>query len=410
MAALGAYVAVWRIPGARPLLITSIVARLGAGITSLAMVLLVAGATGRYTPAAIAAGAYAIAGALTSPLLGRLADRVGPTQVLRVTGVLHPLALVGLVLASLGTPALPVIWIFAALAGATYPPMTAAVRGAWNALTTPERGRDHLRTAAIAAESSLVEMIFVAGPVLVAGFVAFASPAAAILASAVTTLVGTLATAPSSPMRLPRPHAERVAVRGLGPLGLPGFGLLLVCIAGLGFSFGAAGVAVPAYASAHVDQHADSVAGLLLGVWGLGSALSGFWFGTRKPADGLARQFGWLLGAVAASFVVFALMPSVIALGVALVLGGCTIAPALIVGTMLIGRITPASMHTEAYTWVSTVSIMFSAVGSAVTGLLVDHGGLAASFLVAGAAIAVGALIAAWPSGGVSEAECLATS
>src|SRR5262249_55602421 len=106
-----------------------------------------------------------------------------------------------------------------------------------------------------------------------------------------------------------------------------------------------------AYAAAHVASGGDSVAGILLGIWGLGSAVSGVYFGRRRLSMALNRQLSWLLAAVALSFTVYAAMPTVVALGVALFAGGAMIAPALIVATMLIGRITPPSMHTEAYTW-----------------------------------------------------------
>jgi hypothetical protein len=151
------------------------------------------------------------------------------------------------------------------------------------------------------------------------------------------------------------------------------------------------------------------VAGILLGIWGLGSAISGVFFGTRRLSMALNRQLSWLLAAVALSFTVYAAMPTVLALGVALFAGGAMIAPALIVATMLIGRITPASMHTEAYTWSTTTSITFGAAGGALAGVLVDHRWVAAGFLAAGIAVAVGALVAGWPRGGVARAEALAT-
>src|SRR4029077_21268367 len=98
----------------------------------------------------------------------------------------------------------------------------------------------------------------------------------------------------------------------------------------------------------------------------------------------------------------------VIALGAALFAGGAVIAPALIVATMLIGRITPPSMHTEAYTWATTTSIMFGAVGGALAGVLVDHGRLPLAFLAPAVALAGAALVAGWPTGGVARAEALA--
>ena len=122
---------------------------------------------------------------------------------------------------------------------------------------------------------------------------------------------------------------------------------------------------------------------MLLGIWGVGSAIGGIWFGTRRPAMALPRQFAWLLSAVAASFLVLAVMPTPSSLGIALVIGGATIAPALTVETTLVGRIAPAAMLNEAYTWVVTVSVAGSAAGGAVAGTIVDQpGGLPWAFVV----------------------------
>src|ERR687894_2379220 len=100
MAALRQYLAVWRIPGAPIVLVVGVLARLGIGMTPLALLLLVEQATGRYAAAGLAAGVYALAGAALSPVAGRVADRIGPAPILLATAVAHPLALVGLLIAS----------------------------------------------------------------------------------------------------------------------------------------------------------------------------------------------------------------------------------------------------------------------------------------------------------------------
>lgn len=400
------YLGVWQVPGGPILLIVGIFARLGIGMTPLALLLLVQQATGRYAAAGLAGGVYALAGAMVSPIAGRIADRVGPSPVLLISAVLHPLGLVAVLVAVRGgTAALPWIVVAAGFAGATYPPLTAAIRRAWTDLTEPGTGRHALRPVAVAAETSLFEIVFVLGPLLVAAFVAGTSDArAAVIFAAAATLIGTGVIARLEVMRHRGRHPAEDTARGLGPLRVGGFPALLVCVAALGVAFGAVGVTVPAYAAQHGGG--ESLGGVLLGICGVGSVAGGFWFGTRRPAMALTRQFAWLLGAVGVSFGSLAFMPNPLYLGIALVIGGATIAPALTVENNLVGRIAPAAMLNEAYTWAVTVTVGGSAAGGAVAGAIVDQpGGLPWAFGFAGAVMAVAALIAAAPSGPMARAD-----
>ena len=404
MTALRQYLVVWRMPGARVLWPIGILARLGIGMTPLALLLLVESATGRYAAAGIAGASYAIAGAALSPVAGRLADRFGSRPVLITTGILHPVALAVLLIACRAT-VFPLIIAASAVAGATFPPATAAIRRAWTDMTEVGSGNHELRQAALAAETSLFELVFVLGPVLVSAFIVVTGgPAAAIVAAGTTTLIGTLWIARLPVMRRSHEHGTREQTRGLGPLKVSGFPALLACVFGLGIAFGAGGVIVPAYAEQH--GAGASLGGVLLGIWGLGSAVGGFWFGTRRPAMSLPKQFAGLLALVGVSFAMLAFMPTPVALAVGLVIGGATIAPALTVENNLVGRIAPASMLNEAFTWVVTVSVGGSAAGGALSGIIVDQpGGLPWAFLMAAAALLASAAIAGYPSGPMTRAD-----
>src|SRR5262249_53333440 len=111
----------------RRLLAVGAVSRLGMGMTPLALILCVIGAGNGFGAAGVATGVYGLAGAGAGPVVGRLLDRLGPSLLLRVMGTVNAVVMSSLWLASRSGLA----WTYLAggLAGATYPPLTAALRG-----------------------------------------------------------------------------------------------------------------------------------------------------------------------------------------------------------------------------------------------------------------------------------------
>jgi MFS family permease len=366
------------------------VARLGIAMTPLALLLLVAESTGRYAAGGLATACYAFAGVVVNPLAARLADRIGPAPVLRVGAVAHALALV--VLALLATAPLPVVLIVSALAGATYPPLTGAIRGAWT--TMMANGQ-----AALAAETSLFELIYVIGPLLVAALTrARDGYTPVLLVAAAVTLVGGLAIARVPVMSVPR-RATRGRMRRP-----PGFGTLLVCGGLLGAAFGAVTVGVPAFAAAHGGG--AGLGGVLLGVWAMGSAAGGIWYGTRRPPGTPSHRYAVLLALLGLGFLALVAVPGPGLLAVVLVVGGVAMAPALTVENHLVSRIAPGEMLNEAYTWVSTVAITSSAAGSAVAGGVIDWtSGVRWAFVLAGALTLAAALVAGRRGGALRRAD-----
>ena len=405
------YAQLWRVPGAPLLLTGGVVARLGQGVTVLAWILLVRETTSSFADASLVAAATSLATAAAAPVGGRLADRFGAARVLPWYGAAYAAAQLCLLAATLTGQPLPVLCALAALSGALFPATSPALRAAWTVLTADGTGRERIRSTAMAAESTLFELVFIIGPLLlsaamlVAGPLAgltgsragIAGPAAAIVLAAVCAAAGTAVLARGRAMRRLQPQGN-TPTRGMGPLRAPRMPALLLCAAGVAFSFGASPVAVAAFATTHDGDDAQAVTGILIAVWSLGSAAAGLWYGARPWQTPLPRQLTVLLAALAAGYAVWAVAPNSIVLGAALLPSGAVIAPAMTVQAGLMARIAPASMLTEAYTWLTTVNLTMAAAGSAVAGAIVDGPGAAiGGFAVCAVAAAVAAVVAAWP-------------
>jgi MFS family permease len=212
MISLRRYALAFAQPDLRRTFVSSILGRLPIGLTGLAILLLVQTSTDSFARGGAAAACYVIGLALTSPLLGRGIDRYGPRSILIASGLLFPSALLALITAVERNSILLAL-VFAGAAGATFPPITVCVR----TYLRRRLAEEGLLAAAYAAESVLIELIFIAGPMLVAGFVAFASAAAAVWFAAVCGLAGTLLFLRSPALRTW--HVElRTSRRLLGPL------------------------------------------------------------------------------------------------------------------------------------------------------------------------------------------------
>jgi MFS family permease len=381
---LRVYLDVLRTPSVGRLLGSAIVGRMPTAMAGLAIVLLVREAGGSYAVAGPVAGAYSVALALTSPLLGRLVDRVGQTRVL--VGCAAASALSFGALAAAGRTASPALLaVLAALAGASIPPVGACMRALWSELL------DHAGQlqAAFAVESTVQELIFVVGPPLVALLAAVFSPAAAVLGTAVLLLLGVSVFAATPASRAWRPR--RRAADWAGPLRSPGIRAVLATIVLLAGAFGTVEVTVVAGAE---QLGSRTLAGPLLALWAVGSMVGGLAFGSRASERGPERRMIGLLVLVVAGIALLAVATGLAQLGAGMILAGLGIAPAIACLYLLVDRLAPAGTVTEAFTWVTTAFATGFAAGNALGGTLVQHVGIDRAFLVAAAGVAAAALLA----------------
>jgi len=349
----------------------------------LALLLLVEQHTGSYAIAGLAAATYGLSIAASAPFYGRFADRRGASLLLLVTAAIFPFLLAGLVATVVLEAPLWAVLLACVVAGAGMPLVSSTVRAVWQRVTEGSA----VRQAAYALDAISVELVFVAGPAVVAILVVLTSPIAGIAFAAALSTTGALVLARSPEIRGFIP-AGRVRGRR-GPVRAPGMPRLLLSGSALMFGLGCLEVGVPAFAD---RLGSPGMSGVLIAVWALGSAIGGLWFGARHPGLALNRQYRWALFAVALGMLPLVLADNLLVLGVMLFLGGTTLAPTLTVQNSLVSVLVPAGAATEAFTWTATVAYGASAVGAGVAGAVVESTFGVSGALALGALSAVGAL------------------
>jgi MFS family permease len=352
-------------PALRSAIAASVLGRLPIGITGLAILMLAQDTTGSFGMGGVVAACYVAGLAVTAPLLGRLIDRYGPRLTLLGCAFAFPSALAGLV-AALSAPA--PMWLAFTLAGATgaaFPPITVCMRTFFK----QQLHEQTLLATAYSLESVLIELIFILGPVLVAIFVALASPAAAVLFAAACGWAGTLLFQRSQALRQWRIE-ERRSASLFGPLAEPGFVPLLAVIVFYASAFGLVEIGTTAYAA---EIREPALAGVLLGIMSIGSAAGGLVYGSRSWRLPLARQFPLMLGLMGLGIAPLALISASWPFGLWCLVAGIAMAPALIMQSMLVAGNSRPEHSTEAFTWSTTGLLAGVGAGLTLGGGLLEH-------------------------------------
>lgn len=369
-------------------LLPYLVARLPSSMILLALLLFIRGSSGSFVTAGGVSAAFAVAVAITAPVLGRLVDGRGQTGVLVATGVLHPASLVALLTASsLGAPRV-VVLAAAAAAGSTLPPMSACMRSLWPVLLTESADRE----TAFGLEAIVIEICELGGPLLVGGLVVAVSPASAVILSGLLTGLGALLFAMSSASRgWASDAAPRSTRRWRGPLAESGVRWLLGVIITSTAGFAAFEVAIAGFATAHASAGAT---GTLLALWFAGSLIGGWWYGARRFNRPLPWQLVGLLVLVALGGLLPLLATSTWTMAGLLLFAGIAVAPAMGVQLAVMAEVAPERSRTEAFTWASTSNFLGIAFGTAAAGWAVDHGGARLALVVSAVLAGCTALVA----------------
>jgi MFS family permease len=369
------YGEILRSPQVGPLVASALLARLPIGINALALVLYLSDKTGSFAIAGAVAGSLAAGSGAGAPFAGRLVDRLGPRRVLVPLAVVHGASLGAIVACTeAGLPG-SVLVFFGLLTGAAMPPTSSVLRAMWGDLLEPR-----LHQAAYALDSTMIELIFITGPLLTAAITAAASPAAALLISPVAAIAGNAVFSALPATRAITRQRRPAGASRLGALASPGVRTIVLVSLPAGIAIGICEVGIPGFSRHH---GAPASAGVLLALWSVGSGVGGLVYGLLPRRGGLRRMHLVVTALLPLSIVPLAIAPSVAVMALLVIPAGCTIAPLLATRNELVARVAPEGSRTEAYTWPTTAFVGGIAIGSAVAGALIEGPGWRTAFLTA---------------------------
>ncbi len=380
------YRALFAVPGARGFTVAGLLGRMPLSMMGIGVVTMISQVTGRYGLAGALSATMALSAAAFGPQISRLVDRHGQRRVLRPATLCALTASAGLLLTTrLDGPD----WLlFLCSAGIGCVPSVGAMTRARWALVY--HGRPELHTA-YAFESVVDEICFVFGPIISIGLSTVWFPeagpllAASFLAAGVFWLTSQRATEPP-----PHPREHHTGGSALRSAGLQ---VLVATFVATGAIFGAVDVVTVAFAD---EEGHKGAASIVLAVYAAGSCAAGAVFGLLRLAGAPARR--WALGicAMAVSMIPLLLVGNLPFLAVALFVAGLSVAPTMVTTMALVELHVPRAKLTEGMTWVSTGLAVGVALGSSVSGWVIDTAGARAGYgvpVAAGAvAVAVGFL------------------
>lgn len=324
-----------------------------------------------YSAAGALAAASTIALAVSGPWRGRLLDRLG----LRRTVL--PCLMVGVVCWSIApwVGYLPLL-VLVVVAGLFVVP-TFSIMRQWLIASTPAADRKTV----LVLDSVATEMSFMVGPAVgVVAAVTFDTRITLMVAQLLSLAGGLVLFVLNPPMRHADESAEEVAPKlrvrqWVTPVVLA---VLLASAASTTvLSSGDVGVV-----AAMREMGLEPQIGIVLGIWGFGSAIGGLVYG------GMRRSIGvfWLLLGLGLVTLPIAFARDPISFTVLVFISGLLCAPTIAATVDHLSRVVPARVRGEAMGWHGSAMTAGSAVGAPLAGIAIDNVGWPGAF-VANAAV-----------------------
>ncbi len=363
----------------------AMIGRLPSGMLPLAILLLVREQQGSLAVAGFAVGAFSVARSMASPLIGAMIDRFGLARVLVPVAAAQSAFLIGLVGASQAHASVVLVVLLAGLAGGASPPVQASLRALWPVVAKDGAERE----AAYSFDATTQELIWVAGPLLVAVLVSAWSTGGAILAGALVAVAGPCLFV-LTPVARGRAMGGAAGRFSLGALSAPGLPAILLTGAFAGVGWGAVTLGLTGLA---VGLGSRGAAGLLLAAMSLGSVAGGILYATWSGRWAPLTRYRLFLVAAAVAVIPVGFSGSIVAALPLSVVCGLPLAGVFASQYILASAVAREGTATEAFAWLSSLFALGIAAGTSFGGAASEGLGAAAPFVLAGAAFAGAVLV-----------------
>ncbi|MFE9748335.1 MFS transporter [Saccharothrix saharensis] len=386
MAALSArYRTALGYPGMAPVMSAAFIAYLLSGMMSLSLLLATERTTDSYAVAGLVAGAYAAGLAIAAPVWGRLVDRRGPRLPLAVAVSLQVALVAAFIVASLTVKTPALLGVAACLAGACTPPTSTVARRIMAGV--PDEG---VQRTLFALSGFFTELVFVVGPLVVAGIVLFLHPLWAVGLASVASGTGALLLRSSAAAhRLDRDAARVTAAGTHRPARWNAAQVRVLVVITLGaFTIGGVQVSVVAHA-----QGLGTSEGVFVAALAVGGVVASFLYGGLSLPGSLRLQLIVSLALYGALILTLTTAPGFLLTAVLLLFIGAATGPADGIEAMLVGRHTPSAAQAQAFAVLVTANWLGFAIGSAATGTLIEEVSPAAGVITAGLSALVAAAL-----------------
>ena len=339
-----------------------IIGRVPMAMNTVAIVFLVSDVRDSFALAGITSAFYTLAGAIVSPMIGKLADRFGTRSVLIPVTLINALAMLGLLFfidrSTVG------LFALAAIFGATFPNFGSYTRTRWSRSITDDKEL----SSALSLESVFDETAFVVGPALAGFLFALYGSRSPLLAGIVFVIIGGIGLAITSTDHGGFARVEDDHSRGI--LSIPYVKSLLLSLVAMGLLFGSNFVVIIAVAT---EGGRASDGGLWVGLYPLGSAVSGLIYGFIhwKISSTIRYTVSLAVMTVCTSGILFFQDLDTIAFWI--IVSGIAIGPALISANAFMKELVPLSRLNESFAFLGAAISIGITIGSTLSGVIVEE-------------------------------------